>query len=174
MRQTMRVIRQRGDPLQIDLEEFRRHYASLSDEGLRQLDRSELIGAAQKCYDEEVALRELSTQQVDSSAAPDWVGESACACSFASFPGIFSASDAANARGVLEAAGIPCHISVHERNQKQRRLTTRRCAMNTGSWFRARSTCMLPACSIRRFSTRRWRLTGPRISRLSPMKSFTR
>jgi hypothetical protein len=100
--------------LQIDPEEFRRHYASLSDEGLRDLDRSELTGVAQKCYDEEVALRDLSPQQVEASAPPAWIGESACACTFASFPGSFAASDAANAREVLEAAGIPCHISVDE------------------------------------------------------------
>ena len=100
--------------MQIDPEEFRRHYASLSDEGLRELDRSELTGVAQKCYDEEVAVRDLSPQQVETSAPPDWIGESACACTFLSFPGSFSASDAANARAVLEAAGIPCHISVDE------------------------------------------------------------
>jgi hypothetical protein len=73
-----------------------------------------LSGVAQKCYDEEVALRDLSPQQVEASAPPEWLGESACACTFASFPGSFSASDAANAREVLEAAGIPCHISVDE------------------------------------------------------------
>jgi hypothetical protein len=41
----------------VDLEYLRRHYASLSDEALLALDRSELVETAQKCYDGEVVRR---------------------------------------------------------------------------------------------------------------------
>jgi hypothetical protein len=106
--------------LQIDPQDFRHYYASLSDEGLRSLDRSDLTGLAQKCYDEEVARRNLDLAQEPlepgqlERSEPDWLAEAACAISFTSFPGSTSAADAANARGVLQAAGIPCHISIHE------------------------------------------------------------
>jgi hypothetical protein len=107
--------------LQVDPDEFRRHYASLSDEGLRELDRSELTGAAQRYYDEEVGRRDLSPQeepeQLEDRAEPDWLGEAACACSYTSFPGSSSAADAAKARGVLEDAGVPCYIVIHELEQ---------------------------------------------------------
>lgn len=107
--------------MQVDPHDFRRHYASLSDEGLRSLDRAKLTAFAQKCYDEEVvqrdldlAQRQLEPNELDSPAEPDWLAEAACAISFMSFPGSTSAADAANARSVLQAAGIPCHISIHE------------------------------------------------------------
>lgn len=105
--------------MQVDPQDFRRHYASLSDEGLQSLNRSELTGAAQKCYDEEVRQRDLAQGQLElerlgNSVDPDWLSEAACAISFTSFPGSTSASDAANAREILKAAGIPCHISIHE------------------------------------------------------------
>ena len=43
--------------MQVDLEYLRRQYASLSDEALLALDRSELVETAQKCYDEELVRR---------------------------------------------------------------------------------------------------------------------
>ena len=41
----------------LDPEYLRHHYASLSDEALLELDRSELVETAQKCYDEELIRR---------------------------------------------------------------------------------------------------------------------
>jgi hypothetical protein len=119
--------------LQIDLKDLRRHYASLADEEILALDRAELTEVARKCYDEEFARRGLKEEagglprqrenrrpDAGLEIDPDWLESAACACSFATQsarpfdeapPGDFSAASAANARDVLEAAGIPCRIS---------------------------------------------------------------
>src|SRR5260370_42149686 len=118
--------------MQIDPEDLRHYYASLPDEALLALDRAELTEAAQRCYDEEFAQRDLTPQEapqdqadgqvetggaldLDAGAEPDWLDDSACACAFATSPESASASDdAENAREVLQASGIPCYISLHK------------------------------------------------------------
>ena len=44
--------------MQLKIEDLRRHYASLSDEALRAINRTELVEIAQQCYDQELAQRE--------------------------------------------------------------------------------------------------------------------
>jgi hypothetical protein len=48
------------------MDEFRKHYASLSDEGLREINRDDLTDVARASYDEELAGRGLAIE----SAAP--------------------------------------------------------------------------------------------------------
>jgi hypothetical protein len=115
--------------MQIDLESLRRHYGSLSDDELLAVERNELTDAAQKCFDEEVERRGLDEAQESEAAPdeeayevatsttsvdPDWLQDAACACSFVSQPGGSAASDAENAREVLQGAGIPCQVSAVE------------------------------------------------------------
>jgi hypothetical protein len=128
--------------LQADPDYLRRHYASLSDEALRAIDRTDLVALAQRCYDEELARRGQTPQKVAERPAPqhtvvrrldqlddgeepegdteisgvdrpEWLDEAACACAFPIRPGSDS-GDAGAARQMLEAAGIPCHLVVHE------------------------------------------------------------
>ena len=122
--------------MQVNPDDLRHYYDSLSDEALRQLDRATLTEVAQQCYDDELAQRRLSSRNVESSVdlqaavtqqdqedggvevdgefdsdagpKPAWLDDAACACSFASVPGDTSAADA---REVLLAAGIPCHVA---------------------------------------------------------------
>ena len=111
--------------MQIDRESLRRHYGSLSDDELLAVERSELTDAAQKCFDEEVDRRGLEEGQESEEAPdgegyegntfragvdPDWLQDAACACSFVSQPGGSAATDAENAREVLQDAGIPCQV----------------------------------------------------------------
>ena len=49
-------------PTQIDPEEFRRHYASLSDEALVDIDRDDLLDVAQKRSDEELAQHGMNSE----------------------------------------------------------------------------------------------------------------
>jgi hypothetical protein len=115
--------------MQIDLESLRRHYESLSDDELLAVERDELTEAAQKCFDEEVGRRGLAEAQESEAAPdekgyegatftagvdPDWLQDVACACSFVSQPGGSAATDAENAREVLQNGGIPCQISAVE------------------------------------------------------------
>ena len=48
--------------MQIDLDHIRRHYTSLSDEALLDINRAELVEAAQQCYDDELARRPWLTK----------------------------------------------------------------------------------------------------------------
>jgi len=123
--------------LKIDLDYLRRHYASLSDDGLLEIDETELVDDARRIYDEEVAARGLERQGEDGVAdsgivtapgdadeespdeesiedadeEPDWLGDATCAATFSARPGMDSADSAREARGALEAAGIPCHLA---------------------------------------------------------------
>jgi hypothetical protein len=125
--------------LRLDLEDFRQHYASLSDNALLALDRDELVEEAQKCFDEELARRKLDIQTVgpedpeisampptarsdqkeasssiDGGQKPGWLDSAACACGFSNRPGDGGAAEIENARSVLESSGIPYYVVVHE------------------------------------------------------------
>ncbi len=117
--------------MKIDTDYLRRHYAEISDEALREIDRSELVEAAQKCYDEELARRRstpaptaapVTRDVVDNheEAGPDWLEGAACVCTFANTPGSDSQLDAAEARDAIEAAGIACHIALEETGEERR------------------------------------------------------
>jgi len=120
--------------MRINPEDFRRHYAMLSDEALFSLNRGELIEMAQACYDEEVARRKAARNRADEgqddsfspeelseedefdidAPSPDWMEDAACACTFTVNPGAANPPDLAKVRSVLLAAGIPCHITMNE------------------------------------------------------------
>jgi len=112
--------------MQVTSEELRRHYASLSDEEIEEIDPEGLTEAARKCYEREVEARGLTGDEAPPGARedagedveesfetePDWLDHAACACSYTAFPGSSHAPDAARARDALLAAGVPCHLSV--------------------------------------------------------------
>ena len=125
--------------MKLNIEDLRRHYASLSDDALRAIDRTELVEMAQHCYDQELAQREplkktalprqviraapLDEPELDEVATgeldleggdtPEWLEEAACVCTFSSSTGNSATSDAENAREVLMDADIPCHVMLH-------------------------------------------------------------
>jgi hypothetical protein len=117
--------------LQIDLQKLREHFASLSDDALQAIDRTELTESAQVCYDEERAGRGLFPGAEDVAVAdggdePDWLEDGFCVCAFAAFPGVYAAPDAAKACEALNSADIPCHISTHEIHDPQNSGVPRR------------------------------------------------
>jgi len=93
--------------VQIDPEDFKRHYALLSDDALLEMDRDELVDAARPYYDAELAERKL---------APPDTEESGLSCDQNDGPSdgpqlvaTFLSLDEANfARGLLQSADIPC------------------------------------------------------------------
>jgi len=113
--------------VQIDPENLRRHYSSLSDEELLALNRDDLIEMAQMCWDEEVEPRGLDEQRESDAASDDeagdtkasfegnvdarWLDEAGCACSFV---GGLRGSPASEAVKVLDNAGIPCEVTAVE------------------------------------------------------------
>jgi len=98
-----------------DPEYLRRHYASLSDEALLEIDHSELVETAQKCYDEEMNRRKLPSQRSSlpetASAAdkPTWLDEASEV-----FSQVDRAGMATDARDALEAAGVLCFLDLSE------------------------------------------------------------
>ena len=125
-----------------DPEYLRQHYNMLSDEALLSIDRSDLVEIAQKCYDAELARRELTPLhalrpteesrpvigQLPGSAfeeaeaeiepgatgeRPDWLDEAAEVYS----RGVLARTmppDMADARDALEAAGITYYLELSE------------------------------------------------------------
>ena len=108
--------------MQVTSDELRQHYASLSDEMLRETDPTGLTEVARKCYEREVEKRGLAGDATPPPAdgdveeifevEPDWLEHAACPCSYTAFPGSNHAPDAARARDALLAAEVPCHLSV--------------------------------------------------------------
>jgi hypothetical protein len=121
--------------MQVDPEHLRRHYASLSDEALLDIERADLVVAAQSVYDNEIRQRKLhlrgSAREIgrprernaeDEYAAetsgegvePDWIEEGSQVYSAVFRDGVVIAPEVDAARAALEAEGIPCHVEVSE------------------------------------------------------------
>ena len=92
--------------MQIDPDEFRRHYDSLSDEALLEVNRDELVEVAQQCYDVELAHRGIQRES-QMPAAPEKPIESQEWVQAAAF---LSAEEANLAHAMLESAAIPAHL----------------------------------------------------------------
>jgi hypothetical protein len=121
-----------------DLKYLREHYASLSDDALLAIHREDLVETAQRCYDDEIKQRGLASgrraklkeelpveedEVVEAEAdpdQPDWLEDASEVYSRVVRTGNVQATDdLADARDVLEAAGIPCYLQLTERPEEQ-------------------------------------------------------
>jgi hypothetical protein len=123
--------------MRIDPEDLRRHYASLPDGALRDINRAELTDIAKSIYDQEIAKRhpqetgedqeaaesiddfdEMVDEEVelanDAGPEPAWLEDATCACAFTMRGGVYDVPGASHARTALREAGIPCHLVVVE------------------------------------------------------------
>jgi hypothetical protein len=112
----------------LDTEFLRRHYAEMSDEELLSIDRNDLVEAARKILDAELATRdsvEPEAFDVEEGDAPvvhpgveveeDWLEDAAEAYATNPRPGSNDPSQGSvDARNALEAAGIPCHLELFD------------------------------------------------------------
>jgi hypothetical protein len=92
----------------VTAEDFRRHYESLSDEALLEIDTGELVELASTCHAEEVTRRGLVEDIPDGAAieAPAAGAEDELVCIVE-----YDYLDEADlARGLLEAAEIPASL----------------------------------------------------------------
>lgn len=103
--------------MQIDPEDFKRHYALLSDDALLEIDRDELVDAARPYYDAELAERKLASPDTEESASsPDPSDDPIDDTSGQTEDGpqlvaTFLSLDEANfARGLLQSADITCSL----------------------------------------------------------------
>jgi hypothetical protein len=99
--------------MQIDPEEFRKHYASLSDDALLEINRDELVDVAQQCYDEELTSRGFvfeedvaaveAVHDTEPESGEDWV-----------LVGSYLSADEANlAHAMLADAAIPARLAAN-------------------------------------------------------------
>ncbi|MBY0373861.1 MAG: hypothetical protein K2Q23_07690 [Bryobacteraceae bacterium] len=112
-----------------DPEYLRRHYASLSDEALHEIDPSDLVASARRIYEEELARREAPAQPLTESARPvsfaeedDWLEDAAEVYGALVLPGTTPGPQAAAARRALEEAGIPSELEVVDAEGEDERL----------------------------------------------------
>ena len=95
--------------MQIDPEDFKRHYALLSDDALLEINRDELVDAARPYYDAELAERKLALP--DSEVDPAQVSaqtEDQTEDGLQLVATFLSLEEANFARGLLKSADIPC------------------------------------------------------------------
>jgi hypothetical protein len=96
--------------VQIDPEDFKRHYALLSDDALLEIDRDELVEAARPHYDAELVERDLALSETEdggpSDAEDDAPGHTGDGLQLVAT--FLSIEEANFARGLLQSADIPC------------------------------------------------------------------
>jgi Putative prokaryotic signal transducing protein len=99
--------------VQIDPEDFKRHYALLSDDALLEINRGELVDAARPYYDAELAQRKLASPDAEENpSSPDRGDETPSQTEggpqlVATF---LSLEEANFARGLLQSADITCSL----------------------------------------------------------------
>src|ERR1039457_4642748 len=98
--------------MKVSIEDFRRQYASLSDEALLDVDRQDLVELARACYDEELARRQLKAPAPAAAPAqaPELPGDTE---EFAVAAVYESQEEARLARELLRAAGIRAHLGAN-------------------------------------------------------------
>jgi PhnB protein len=94
--------------MKVSAEDFRHQYAGMSDEGLLDVDRNDLVEVARACYDEELARRNLKVPSA--SVEADAVESHEEGEEFAVAATYESQEEAKLARELLRGAGIRAHL----------------------------------------------------------------
>jgi hypothetical protein len=98
----------------VPADEFRQHYASLSEEGLREIDRDDLTEVARACYDEELARRGLKIGGVSPPVEPSQEEAPQVEASQVDIAWVpldtFSLDEVELARALLDAEQIPTRV----------------------------------------------------------------
>jgi hypothetical protein len=93
--------------MQFDPAEFQKHYASLSDDALLEIDREQLVAVAQQVYDDELAQRGIT---FETEAAPE--PEAAVAVDEWVLAAAYANAEEANlALNMLQSAAIPSRLA---------------------------------------------------------------
>lgn len=110
----------------LDTDDLRRHYASLSDEALLELDPDDLTETARRCFTEELTRRRLTRYDTEvpggdgSGDVPAWAEDAACVCGFDSGPGQQPTGQLEQAESILASAAIPYFVNVTEEEASRR------------------------------------------------------
>ncbi len=97
--------------VEVNLDDFRRHFELLSDEALLETNREDLVESAKQCFDEEMARRGLNAAPVEEAeeqvAGRPELDPSDELVVIATY---HIPEEASLARGLLESAEIPYHL----------------------------------------------------------------
>jgi hypothetical protein len=97
--------------MEVNLEDFRRHFELLSDEALLATNRDDLVAKAQACYDDEVARRGLNAPVPEEEEEEQPVTHQTSPGEELVLIATYSIYEEANlARGLLESAEIPYQL----------------------------------------------------------------
>lgn len=96
--------------MDVTAEDFRRHYESLSDEALLDIDTGELTELARSCHAEEMTRRGLDSDAVSEEEAEDPALRPAQEEEMICIVEYDYADEADLARGLLEASEIPVSV----------------------------------------------------------------
>jgi hypothetical protein len=99
--------------VEVNRDDFRRHFGLLSDEALLSTNRDDLVEVARACYDEEVERRGLSTpaEAEDDEAASEVAEHGVEPANELVVIATYNIPEEASlARGLLESAGIPYQL----------------------------------------------------------------
>ena len=95
--------------MRVDPEDFKRHYALLSDNALLEIDRDELVDAARAYYDAELLERNLARPDSEGNRAQVPAQTDDQTENGLQLVATFLSLEEANfARGLLQSADIPC------------------------------------------------------------------
>jgi hypothetical protein len=108
----------------VDIEYLRQHYATLSDEGLEEINPADLVEAARAVYEAEVRSRNMAPGEIEvefgeeveyeHEVAEDWLEDAIMVYSRQEGAGSEPPPDVVDARNALEAEGIPCKLEFIE------------------------------------------------------------
>ncbi|HEX4137240.1 MAG TPA: DUF2007 domain-containing protein [Bryobacteraceae bacterium] len=97
--------------MDVNLEDFRRHFELLSDDALLATNRDDLVETARGCYDEEVTHRGLNAPAVEEAVEEEAVTHQTAPGAELVLIATYSVYEEANlARGLLESAEIPYQL----------------------------------------------------------------
>jgi hypothetical protein len=97
--------------VEVNLDDFRRHFELLSDETLLSTSRDELVEGARVCYDEEVERRGLNATEASETVEETPVAEPVSVEELVAIATYNIPEEASLARGLLESAGIPYRLN---------------------------------------------------------------
>jgi hypothetical protein len=97
--------------VEVNLDDFRRHFERLSDETLLATDREELVESARGCYDEEVERRGLNAPPAEDAVEEEASAHETTPAEELVLIATFNIPEEASlARGLLESAEIPFQL----------------------------------------------------------------
>jgi hypothetical protein len=99
--------------MNVNADDFRRHFELLSDAALLATNRDDLTEGARACYDEEVSRRGLDKPELASGESEEGATQAGEAEQMVQIATFAVAEEASLARGLLEIASIPSRIATN-------------------------------------------------------------